>query len=40
MNLLSRETQHLGAQWRAQQQRVTRLDAAITANLKGLGYGS
>lgn len=29
----------LSAQWREQQQEATRLDAAIEANLRGLGYG-
>lgn len=29
----------LSAQWREQQQEASRLDAAIEANLKGLGYG-
>ena len=30
---------HLSAQWREQQQEAARLDAAINANLKELGYG-
>ncbi|HQV13165.1 MAG TPA: SAM-dependent DNA methyltransferase, partial [Nitrospira sp.] len=29
----------LSAQWREQQQEVARLDAAIEANLRELGYG-
>ena len=32
--------QRLSAQWRAQQQEAARLDAAIEANLKELGYGA
>jgi type I restriction enzyme M protein len=32
--------QRLAAQWREQQKEAARLDAAIEANLKGLGYGS
>jgi len=31
--------QRLSSEWRAQQQEAARLDAAIEANLKELGYG-
>lgn len=39
MNTAARKVQRLSAQWREQQQESARLDAAIEANLRGLGYG-
>lgn len=39
MSASSRKMQRLRAQWREQQQEAAQLDAAIEANLRGLGYG-